>query len=339
MKEIVLLLFFREEEYGRRLLRFLTKKKNKQIRLELMTNRQRVMWRTQTTSQRLVVLTDDEGLYEEEEKEVILLGDDSNREQKRILQYQRAEGIYVELMKILGCDKECEKIEKGILMFFSPEGCSVTEMAVMVSQYLGRMGKCLFLSLSGFPAYFDGEFCEKPHWPERDLSELLLCSTKEMFLTKLSECVHSFGCAKMVTPFAHYKDLLDCRMEDLKELLERLRTVGGYGSIVVELGALSEALMDFMSCADRLFIVCKKDAFGRVRENVFRHYLEMEKKESLMTHAEFIPEWDEMSQWRKGLASLPLTEWSENNQLMAQVGKLIEEEGGADDVCTWEDME
>lgn len=74
MKETIILLYFLQADYGRRLLRFLTRKKNKQIRLELMTERERVMWRTETENQRIVVLTDDEGLYAEAKKEVILLG-------------------------------------------------------------------------------------------------------------------------------------------------------------------------------------------------------------------------------------------------------------------------
>lgn len=102
MKETIILLYFLQADYGRRLLRFLTRKKNKQIRLELMTERERVMWRTETENQRIVVLTDDEGLYAEAKKEVILLGKADDRRQKKILQYQRAEGIYEDLLKILG---------------------------------------------------------------------------------------------------------------------------------------------------------------------------------------------------------------------------------------------
>ena len=100
----------------------MTRKKNKQIRLELMTERERVMWRTETENQRIVVLTDDEGLYAEAKKEVILLGKADDRRQKKILQYQRAEGIYEDLLKILGYKplEEQKKIQKGVIMFFSP---------------------------------------------------------------------------------------------------------------------------------------------------------------------------------------------------------------------------
>ena len=42
------------------------------------------------------------------------------------------------------------------------------------------------------------------------------------------------------------RQLLDCGIEDLKKLFERLLTIGEYDSLVVEMGALSESLMDFM---------------------------------------------------------------------------------------------
>ena len=151
MKETIILLYFLQIDYGRRLLRFLTRKKNKQIRLELMTERERVMWRTETENQRIVVLTDDEGLYAEAKKEVILLGKTDDRQQKRILQYQRAEGIYEDLLKILGYKplKEDEKLQKGVIMFFSPEGMIVTEPAVMTAQYERAVSVCQFKRISG----------------------------------------------------------------------------------------------------------------------------------------------------------------------------------------------
>ena len=123
MKETIILLYFLQTDYGRRLLRFLTRKKNKQIRLELMTERERVMWRTETENQRIVVLTDDEGLYAEAKKEVILLGKADDRQQKKILQYQRAEGIYEDLLKILGYKplEEQEKLQKGLCFFHRRE--------------------------------------------------------------------------------------------------------------------------------------------------------------------------------------------------------------------------
>lgn len=51
---------------------------------------------------------------------MILLGKADDRQQKKILQYQRAEGIYEDLLKILGYKplEEQEKLQKGVIMFF-----------------------------------------------------------------------------------------------------------------------------------------------------------------------------------------------------------------------------
>ena len=116
-------------------------------------------------------------------------------------------------------------------------------------------------------------------------------------------------------------------------------TIGEYDSLVVEMGALSESLMEFMVCADRLFVVDKRDGFGDVRKKVFLHYCGMEKKNDLLALAEFIPEWEEIQNWRENLCTLPLVEWSQNNQLMSRMEHLLEKEGGPEDGCVWEDME
>lgn len=67
MKETIILLYFCRQIMEGGCSAF-DKEKNKQIRLELMTERERVMWRTETENQRIVVLTDDEGLYAEAKK-------------------------------------------------------------------------------------------------------------------------------------------------------------------------------------------------------------------------------------------------------------------------------
>lgn len=114
---------------------------------------------------------------------MILLGKADDRQQKKILQYQRAEGIYEDLLKILGYKplEEQEKLQKGVIMFFSPEGMIVTEPAVMTAQFLGTKGRCLFVSLSGFPVYFDGEFSKDPHWQKETLVSFFCVHRRSCF--------------------------------------------------------------------------------------------------------------------------------------------------------------
>ena len=63
------------------------------------------------------------------------------------------------------------------------------------------------------------------------------------------------------------------------------------------------------------------------------------RKNDLLALAEFIPEWEEIQNWRENLCTLPLVEWSQNNQLMSRMEHLLEKEGGPEDGCVWEDME
>ena len=222
MKETIILLYFLQADYGRQALRFLTRKKNKQIRLELMTERERVMWRTETENQRIVVLTDDEGLYAEAKKEVILLGKADDRRQKKILQYQRAEGIYEDLLKILGYKplEEQEKLQKGVIMFFFTGGNDCYgAFAVMTAQFLGTKGRCLFVSLSGFPVYFDGEFSKDPHWQKETLVSFFCVHRRSCFQHSYHSMFIRLAVRISLAPFAHYKDLLDCGIEDLKSYL------------------------------------------------------------------------------------------------------------------------
>ena len=59
MEDVVLFLYLREEEYGRRLLRFFLNKKNPWLHPELITEKQHLVRRVSLREERLAVLTDD----------------------------------------------------------------------------------------------------------------------------------------------------------------------------------------------------------------------------------------------------------------------------------------
>ena len=58
MQNILLLLYFEEEAYGRRLLRFLSEKKNPFFRPELVTGRKQLTERKNASSKKTIILTD-----------------------------------------------------------------------------------------------------------------------------------------------------------------------------------------------------------------------------------------------------------------------------------------
>ncbi len=79
-------------------------------------------------------------------------------------------------------------------MFFSPEGMIVTEPAVMTAQYLGTKGRCLFVSLSGFPVYFDGEFSKDPHWQKEILASFFVSIGEVVFSAVTAVCLSVWQC-------------------------------------------------------------------------------------------------------------------------------------------------
>ena len=342
MEQIILLLYFQEEDYGRRFLRFINGKKNPRIHAELVTKKEGVLRRVSTVSDRLVVVTDDDTICEDEKREVVLLTGEQNRREKKIFQYQSAENIYKELTALFGIEENfSEQVEsgQGIVMFFSPEGVPVTELAVLMSQYLGCQGRCLYISLSGFPVYYGEEFQKEPDYEVLGLGELLVCPAEELFAEQLRQLVHPFGSAEMLAPFSHYKDMLDCTAEDWQIFFRRLQKEGDYDSVIVETGALFETLSDLLEMSDRLFLIGGGDAFGKVRTEGFRHYCRMEKKETLLSLAEFVLMPDEVGEWRKSLSLQPLSEWAANSQVMGKMKNLLERRKEEDDVCLWDDFE
>ncbi len=341
MEQITIILFFREEGYARRFLRFLSAKKTPGIHVELVTEKERVTRRVGMPSNRLIVLTDDESICEDEKKEVVLLTGEQNRKEKKIFQYQSAENIYRELISLLGVKEEyAEEIggKNGIITFFSPDAVSTTEISVLMAQYLGGQGRCLYICLSGFPVYYGGEFQKTPDYKMPGLGELLLCPSEEIFVSKLTQLRKSFGSADMLPPFTHYKDLLDCTLKEWKLFLERLQNEGKYDSVIIEIGLLFENLFELLELSDRLFLLEREDDFGKVRMERFRYSCLKEKKDSLFSRAEIIPVPEEMEAWRKELGQQTLSEWMANRQVMAKMKNYLEA-GKEEHVYTWEDYE
>ena len=65
MEDVVLLLYMKDEDYGRRLLRFLLRQKNPRLHPELVTSEHLVQDRVGTPAQKLWVLTDRDGVAED----------------------------------------------------------------------------------------------------------------------------------------------------------------------------------------------------------------------------------------------------------------------------------
>ena len=335
-----MLLYLRDVEYGKRLLRFLLQKKNPRIHPELVTAKNKMEFRVGADPERFVVLTDDPEIREDGKRKVILLSSQQNRMQKKIFQYQKAEGIYQELLWQLRLEPEehpvpVEKAETGVgdmvYAVFSPEAEEGTGMAVVLSQYMATKGKCLYLQMSGLPVYFAGSLDMKPDFGARGMGELLFLLRQESFAEQMQQCCRRLGKADMLPPMTHFKDLLDCRPEDWEYFLRRLKDDCGYDSVVVEMGMIYEFFLDIMEKADRILFLQSPGCVGHIRRAVFRRYCQTEGKDDLLSRIKYIRCTEDVSRITEGWDRLELSGLAEDRQRMEWMKKLLEGGDAEDD--------
>lgn len=348
MKGIILLLYVRDETYGKRLLRFLTGKKNPLLYPELVTAKERMEQRSGTGDKELVVLTDYAGIEKDDRRKVIYLSDTMDSSENKIFMYQKAEALYRELLLVLQMEKSVRSPARsgtgterkaGVFCILDPDGRAGRALSILLAQYLGRQGKSLYLNLSGFPLYYGGALKEEPDFLGKGLGELFFCMDEERFAEHVGELVKPFGCAELIAPFPHYKDLLDCGIGEWEKLLRRLRRDCGYDSIVIELGQLFEYTLELMAQSEYPCLIENPGLCGRVQTAVFRHYCELEQKQALIRSCHMV---QPFSEWESGaalLAEKTPEELGADEFLMGQVSEFLAglQRGGDDDIIFEQD--
>jgi hypothetical protein len=343
VENVILLLYVKDVDYGKRLLRFLAGKKNPRLHPELVTTKSSVEYRIVTEGEELVVLTDFGGIRENEQRKVIYLANKQDREKREIFQFQKAEEIYRELLWQLqlqpmekpGTEKRTEVAEDGVYCVLAPGGEGATMFSVMLCQYLGNQGNCLYLCLSGFPVFYEGELQSRPDFGRVGMDELLFSSGQKDFEEKEKNLRCPFGKGWMLPPMPHFKDLLDCKPEDWSHFLELLQQCG-YDSIVVEMGQLYEHTLEVLELANRVLIVQEEGIFGQIRSAVLERYCELENKRDLKEKMQMIRTSGELKEWERELEKGNLEELAENSQKMSYIEQILKE-GGEENVCILEE--
>lgn len=352
MEKIKLFLYLTDVEYGKRLLRFLSGRKNAGFVPELVTSDEGISGAPGGAMREAVILTDEKNerravsLAERGQGRVICLSEEPGRRKGKIFQYQKAEGIYRELLEQMGLTEEAGEAcggedteERGVYFVFAPGVSGGTLLAVLLAQYLGKQGQCLYLSLAALPLYYGEELSGNPDFDRKGTGELLFFVEQADFAEKERSLRQDFGTAHMLAPISHYRDLLDCPPEDWKRFFERLRGECGYDSIVVEMNQFYEFTPDILEMGTRTLALWESGLCGRIQRAVFAHYCQIEKREAAkgLEEVELPPEYPG---WVREWTMQPLAELSENPQKMAFVRELLrrKKEGGEEDVYIIEDV-
>ncbi len=286
-------IFMTDLDYGSRLAKFLTSQYKSGIEVELLTG-----WGDKAdVREEDIALSDDPKKLENLNCQTVLFVKTPEEKGKnKIFMFRSREEIYSHLLELTGT-KEGYKgnsppKENGIIVVFAPEGGDEkTLLALKRAGELSHNNRVLYISLCGFPVFFD------PSWKdgsgERDIkfspgiTELMLRAEGEDFTQELENMVFPLGKIWSITPVSHYKDLLDFSLEDICKFMRGLKAQSMFEAIVLELGQIFEYTLDLMTYADQILIPRESGVLAAIRRNVLQRYCGMEGKPELWERMTF----------------------------------------------------
>ncbi len=273
-------------DYGSRLARYINSQCTCSMEAEILTE-----WSDKTdVGNEDIVLSDDPEILKDLQCQAALLVQTPEEQGKnKIFMFRSREEIYNDLLDLTGTKKGQAGIppnERRIIAVFSPEGGDgKTLLALTRAGELSCKKKVLYISLCGFPVFFD------PSWTEenggRDVSfspgiaELMLRAEDESFGQELENMAFPLGKIWSVRPVSHYKDLLDFSPEDISKFMKGLKRQSVFETVVLELGQIFEYTLDLITYADQILIPKETGILAAIRRNVLQRYCEMEGKAEL----------------------------------------------------------
>lgn len=254
------LIYVKDEAYGRRLLEFLETRHPGGIDWELVTER----GFERRKDEKGVWLTDDPGQTEDEDKKVWYLTASTVAAEGEICRYQTAEALYQDLMKKMpGCEME----KGGIYSVFSPQESQAHTVAAMLALYFGKKSRCLWIRMTpwgsvqpGQMSLADGIFMKKGlDGPEGE-----------------NPMVRSWGRAFVMPGFSHYEDYLDCEAEEFEAFLKEVKEAGGYEVVILEFSCVKDGFLQLLNLGQRIFVAEEEGRWGEERWQAFDNMAERE---------------------------------------------------------------
>lgn len=290
MKQKRIYICMENQGYGKRLERYIAEQNNPCIEVELLTEmKDKINFDRQD-----FVISDKETFLADLNCQSVLLAKQAVEDGgNKIFMYQGRTEVYKQLLRIIGSEfveEECqgENENSKVVCIFSPEGGD-TKTLLAVDRALKKTGRerVLYISLCGFPVFFQEEISEKPDLGREGVSELLLCANSDMFCRKLEELAFTVGSISMIAPAGHYKDLFDYSLEEILNFMEHLKEQDLYDTVIIETGQLFEYTFDLLECADEVIVPGEPGFFAAVKRHVLHEYCLMEGREVLWNRIKF----------------------------------------------------
>ncbi len=237
-----------------------------------------------------------EGVMELQAQRKVLLSEEGVLQpegMERIGKYQAADQVLSEIMNIYAEIGACEGVlpegpraaaEQGhgrILGFYSPVHRSAqTSLALTMAVLLAGRGRTLYLNFeryAGLPELL-------PDGKDKDLSDLLyfLVSEEAKFRLRFQAMVRKIGELDYIPAMRVGENLLTTPARDWLQLLERLRSLGEYDYILLDLSESMLGLFDILRRCDRIVTIVKKDTISGAKLRQYEEVLGLYQYEDVL---------------------------------------------------------
>ena len=247
MTEKKLILYIADEEYARRMLRYLSGHRQPGLQIERVTEREDFWQRRKRDAgeKSLYWITDDRDGCLRDPRGMdhrILLAEENNEKRRQISFCIRADALQREILKYMEISGVPETQQgappTGVYVVFSPYGEEASVAAVLLTQELALYGSCAFVNMSAFPHFYERSGVAGSH----SLGELFFRLEGENYEALVREACIPFGGAVRLPAVSHYRDLWDMDDVDRKRFLERLGSDCHMPYLVVHFNDIREAL-------------------------------------------------------------------------------------------------
>lgn len=259
------LIYVRDEAYGRRLLEYLETRHSGGIDWELVTER----GFERRKDEKGVWLTDDPGQTEDEDKKVWYLTASTVAAEGEICRYQTAEALYQDLMKKM---PECETEKGGIYSVFSPQESQAHTVAAMLALYFGKRSRCLWIRMTPWGSVLPGQV---------SLADGIFMMKGLDETEGENPMVRSWGKVFVMPGFSHYEDYLDCEEEEFEAFLKEVKEAGGYEVVILEFSCVKDGFLQLLNLGQRIFVAEEEGKWGKERGEAFEKMIKSDERSSL----------------------------------------------------------
>ena len=205
---------------------------------------------------------------------IVLSPDRFKNEETRgtVYKYQSADRVLRDIIKVydeIGTEK-VDKVTVGkacIKAIYSPiNRCGKTIFAITAGRCMAENGKTLLLSLDEF----EGILRFIAQEAISDLSDVIYSYKKREFSwNKLAQAVYQFGVLSYIPPVRYADDLNEMNVEEVKDMIFKISTEGGYENIVIDFGSYGKRVMELIEICDEVWMPVINEKLSRIKVDEF----------------------------------------------------------------------